>query len=54
MAILESISNHTSLKHFQICLCSNLTSLPNRMRYLTSLQKLKIANCPHLEKKYEK
>lgn len=51
MAILESISNLTTLKHFQINLCSNTTSLLNRIHYLLSKQKLKIANCPHLEKK---
>ncbi|XP_022722145.1 putative disease resistance protein RGA4 [Durio zibethinus] len=44
----EFLQNLTSLRFLSIRNCSNLTSMPKGMRFLTSLQRLQIDDCPQL------
>ncbi|XP_022722140.1 putative disease resistance protein RGA4 [Durio zibethinus] len=44
----EFLQNQTSLQSLSVERCSNLTSMPKGMRFLTSLQELSIWGCPQL------
>ncbi|KAK4564549.1 hypothetical protein RGQ29_006573 [Quercus rubra] len=50
----EWFKNLTSLQTLDIWACHNLTSLPEGMSHLTSLQSLKIRGCPQLKQRCEK
>ncbi|XVF37699.1 hypothetical protein REPUB_Repub20aG0032100 [Reevesia pubescens] len=50
----EFLQNLTSLKYLGIEGCINLTSMPEGMHRLTSLEKLEIIYCPQLKERCEK
>ena len=50
----EWFKNLTSLETLLIWECCNLTSLPEGMSHLTSLQTLSIKGCPQLKQRCEK
>ena len=50
----EWFKNLTSLETLEILDCLDLTSLPEGMSHLTSLQRLHISNCPQLKQRCEK